>query len=128
MYESELLALLKRARDLADDSGVEVASAGLYEGAVSAFQIRPLVQTGHQHPVDGTALTPPDNAYGRSPRPLKALALCKSKSGLYEISCITTGTSIEADALVYSGGGQDVYETPSSPGARQGTRPSAASI
>ena len=103
--------------DKADDTGIDFAAIRIYEGEISSFEIRRIGYPGRMAPVKCTEIPVPPGAYGRFPKPLRALVLTTSKYMLREPAQIFAGTGAEVDFLLTQGKDQDVYLTDGDPAA-----------
>ena len=95
--------------DRKEGTGIEFASIRLYEGEISSFEIRQISRPGRMATIPGTEMPVTPSAYGRYPKPLKALVLTTSKYLMREPEEIFAGTGAEIDVLLSQGKDQDIY-------------------
>ena len=99
------------------DTGVEIENISLYEGRISAFEIRKVSRAGVKNIVPGTGFRMPDNPYGRTAKPLSVLVIGTNLISLTDPTELFTGLNVEADMLATTGRNADVYYTISQPEA-----------
>ena len=97
------------------DTGIDIAAIRLYEGELPSFEVRKFALSGRQAIVPGTAVAPPPSAYGRLPRPLRALVVIGHRAKVREAHDIFAGTGAEVDVITATQKDQDVYYTEGDP-------------
>ena len=101
------------ARD--NDSRIELENISLYEGRISAFEIRKVTRSGIKKKIAGTEIRLPENAYGKSPETLNVLVIANNMMALADPREIMTGLNVKADMLTVTGKNADVYYTDENP-------------
>ncbi len=106
-----------RIAEKTETNVIEIASVELFEGKLSAFEIRRHIPRSLSAEVAGTALPMAPNFYGahNTAGRLRVLAISYSLFTSREFLQVFAGLDIDADILTVSGNGQDIYYTLSDP-------------
>ncbi len=96
-------------------SAAEYDSVELYEGKLSAFEIRKIARIGNKALVSGTMIKPALNPFGKTRSGMKVLAICEDQVALQAPYEIFAGLNAEIDTLTTTNKGADLYYTDSDP-------------
>ncbi|OQA85715.1 MAG: hypothetical protein BWY31_01745 [Lentisphaerae bacterium ADurb.Bin242] len=98
-----------------EDSGIDYDSIQLFEGKLSAFEIRQLTRLDRKAAVPGTEMKPGPNPYGFAKEKLRVLALCPDLAAVREPMEIFSGLNTEWDSLITTTENSDLYYTDGNP-------------
>ncbi len=93
------------------DRGIDLTEVYLYEGEVSAFEIRKISRAGSKKLVAGTTPLIKSSLVGIKKEKIRVLALMASLSSTREVLEIFSGLPVDLDILTTTGKNQDVYYT-----------------
>ncbi len=98
-----------------EDSGIDYDSIQLFEGKLSAFEVRQLTRLDRKAAVPGTEMKPAPNPYGFAKEKIRVLAICPDLAAVREPMEIFSGLNAELDTLITTTENSDLYYTDGNP-------------